>query len=180
MKQHISSLLHSLSCVVCNPFTARRRRQYADDAHAAADMAYFRTLVEQDRAQQMARSALRRERLETALDDMDAEPWQRTLLTGIMERYERGEKNLIISVPPQHPQFGTRVHESIEASLAVCEGDKTTFINELMLSDGSSMLLDPEVDGYPDGHMAQDEALIDEWDNEPLDEAMRNFFGTRR
>jgi hypothetical protein len=97
----ITDGLHRMACRVCNPFTLRRRRQRADDAQAGGDMAYFRGLVEEDRAQQAARAALRRERLEAALADMSAEPWQRELLTGIMDRYERGEKNLVVSMPPQ-------------------------------------------------------------------------------
>lgn len=133
-------------------------------------MAYFRTLVEQDHAAQQARSVLRKERLETALNDMDAEPWQRTLLTGIMARYERGETNLIVSTPPQHPQ-------------QIWNGPSMIAQAEAMARKGLPILVtQAEYDALrSSGKIAPDQLYMIKGD--PItgsDDAVRNFFGARR
>lgn len=92
----IANWLHSLTCRVCNPFSLRRRRAYADNAQAGGDMAYFRNLIRLDESEQAARlDALREE-----LGRSGAAPWEADLLVKLVDEYRKGRRNLVLHVPP--------------------------------------------------------------------------------
>lgn len=97
MKQRITALLHGLSCAVCNPFSLRRRRIYADNAQAGGDMAYFRNLITADKATQLRRLT----ELRITLAGNGATPWEADLLVNLVDQYRQGRRNLIAVMPPQ-------------------------------------------------------------------------------
>lgn len=88
---HVKPFLHSLSCAVCNPFSLRRRRIYADNAKAGGDMAFFRNLITADHATQQRRLT----ELRIALTGNGATPWEADLLVNLVDQYRQGRKNLV-------------------------------------------------------------------------------------
>lgn len=90
-------------------------------------------------ADQLAAGA-RRDRLRRTLIDLDAQPWQIDYLTALVEAD---------LVPLQYPQVTYNFGRLVEQ----CE------------NAAHKRLPLREIEGYPADHMAQDEALIAEWES---------------